>query len=74
MSDSFCWKGLIKISEHPFLAKRPKSTVDRWLLSGTLEGLKIGGQWFTKEEWVEDFLKARNNCRIVELRRSRDSK
>jgi len=61
MSDSFSCQGLIRPNEHPFLATKPTSTVDRWLLSGALEGIKIGGQWHTKPEWVEAFLKVGHN-------------
>jgi len=61
MGDSFSFDGLIRPNEHPFLATKPKSTVDRWFHSGALEGIKIGGQWYTKPEWVEAFLMAGHN-------------
>ncbi len=64
MGDSFSFDGLIRPNEHPFLATKPKSTVDRWLHSGALEGIKIGGQWHTKPEWVEAFLKVGHNRKV----------
>jgi len=74
MNDSFSFDGLIRPNELPFLANKPKSTVDRWFLSGALEGVKIGGKWHTKPEWVEAFLMAGHNRRVGEVGHNSDPK
>lgn len=74
MNDSFSFDGLVRANEFPFLANKPKSTVDRWFLSGALEGVKIGGKWHTKPEWVEAFLIAGHNRRVGEVGHNSDPK
>ncbi|MCE2806738.1 MAG: hypothetical protein LW700_16275 [Gemmataceae bacterium] len=61
MVEGALFDGLIRPNQHPFLATKPKTTIDRWFKSGVLEGCKIGGQWYTKPLWVEALIKRGHN-------------
>lgn len=47
--------------DNPFLKKRPRPTVYRWLITGDLKGIRMGRKWFTTDKWVNEYLVASTN-------------
>ena len=45
-------------SKNPFLKKRPRATVHRWMIKGKLKAVRVGSTWLTTDKWVDEFIEA----------------
>ena len=47
--------------DNSFLSKRPRPSVYRWLINGDLKAIRMGGRWYTTDNWVREYLEASTN-------------
>jgi len=47
---------LVQCVEHPLLKLVARATVYNWLKSGKLESIRLGSQWWSTNEAIENFV------------------
>lgn len=48
-------------------AKRSFQAIYQAIQRGTLEGKKLGGHWYTKEEWIDEYLNDKRNIEKIKV-------
>lgn len=42
--------------QHPYLKRKSKSTVYRWLQEGRLRSIRLGVEYITTQQWIDEFI------------------
>jgi len=57
--------------QHPYLRRKSRSTVYRWLQEGRLRSIRLGVEYITTQEWIDEFIQQSSAASNAYRKRSR---